>query len=70
MSDWTELQMQALSQAVIAWHRDGVIVELERKWRIPPSDYAARMQANWRRAAGSGPRCGDAVGPATLPECL
>ncbi|WP_377413923.1 MULTISPECIES: transporter substrate-binding domain-containing protein [unclassified Ramlibacter] len=61
---------QAVSQAVIDWHRTGRIVELERKWGIPASDYAQRKMASWRRRSPGGFVCGVAVGPATPEECL
>lgn len=61
---------QALSQAVIDWHRAGLILELERKWGIPPSGHAMRLRAAWLRRTPSGYHCGDAVGPGTPGECL
>lgn len=33
-----------LSQAIIDWHKDGTIVELENKWGIPPTKWAANMR--------------------------
>lgn len=60
----------AVSQAVIAWHREGRIVGLERRWGIPPSEFAQRMQGLWQHRGGAAPRCGDAVVPSTPAECL
>ncbi len=33
-----------LSQAIIDWHTDGKLIELEAKWGIPPTAWLANMQ--------------------------
>lgn len=63
------LQAQ-LSRMVVDWHRGGSLLALERKWGIPPSAYALKMNTQWLRRAGSGWACGDVVTPATPKECL
>ena len=60
----------AVSQAVVAWHREGRVPALERHWGIPVSGYSARMSALWRKRAGAGWYCGEQVGASTPRECL
>ncbi len=59
-----------LSRAVIVWHRQGVVVDLERKWGIPVTAFSARMSTAWRKRTGQGYLCGDAVTRDTPKECL
>lgn len=63
------LQAQ-LSRMVVDWHRGGSLLALERKWGIPASAYALKMNTQWLRRAGGGWACGDTVTPATPKECL
>ena len=35
---------KALSEAIIDWHKSGMIVEWEKKWGIPPTKWVAMMQ--------------------------
>lgn len=35
---------QELSAAIIDWHKSGMIVELEKKWGIPPTNWVQAMQ--------------------------
>lgn len=63
------LQAQ-LSRMVVDWHRGGTLLALERKWGIPPSAYALKMNTQWLRKAGNGWACGATVTPATPKECL
>ena len=34
---------QLLSQAIIDWHKSGWLMELEKKWQIPPTAWLAKM---------------------------
>lgn len=60
----------AVSDAIVDWHRSGLIVRLERKWQIPASPFTVRMNEVWSRRAGTGFYCGDRVGPQTPKDCL
>ena len=33
-----------LSEAIIAWHKSGLLIKLEKKWGIPPTAWLADMQ--------------------------
>ena len=59
-----------VSQAVIDWHRSGLVADLERRWGIPVSAYSARMRTVWRQRGDKGWYCGDRVTQATPAECL
>ncbi|AFL75915.1 transporter substrate-binding domain-containing protein [Thiocystis violascens] len=41
----------AISEAIVHWHRSGLLGRLEEKWGIPRSDFSRRMEAEWRQAA-------------------
>ncbi len=61
----------AVSRAVVDWHRSGQLLALERRWDLPASAFAVRMNAQWqRRTAGGGWYCGEGLSPATPPDCL
>jgi polar amino acid transport system substrate-binding protein len=40
-----------MSEQVIKWHRTGRILELEKKWGIPPSPYAAKMHEQYKKTS-------------------
>ncbi len=61
---------QAVSAAIVDWHRSGRILALERQWGIPVSAYANRMNIVWSRLRGQPGYCGEAVGPETPKDCL
>jgi len=58
-----------VSEAIIDWHRSGLIVELERKWGIPVSAYTARMNVIWNQRKEGGFFCGERITPATPESC-
>lgn len=61
----------AVSRAVVDWHRSGQLLALERRWGVPPSAFAVRMNAVWqRRSAGGGWYCGEGLTAATPADCL
>jgi polar amino acid transport system substrate-binding protein len=60
---------QAVSRAIVGWHRDGVLSQLEQRWGIPESPFVARMHELWRPVAGGASRCGDHLTTATPEEC-
>lgn len=60
----------AVSQAVIHWHRSGLLLALERRWGIPPTAYTARMHDLWSRRSDDGWFCGLSVTPQTPEQCL
>jgi len=43
-----------VSNAVARWHRDGVLVTLERKWELKPSQFLQRAQLQWRERGRDG----------------
>lgn len=50
----TEME-RAVGDAVAAWHRDGTLIALERKWGLQPSRFLQSARARWseRRLDGS-----------------
>lgn len=62
---------QAISAAIIGWHRDGTLARLEKTWSIPPSDFVHDMHELWNKKTPDGRwYCGTAVSDTTPPECL
>lgn len=62
---------QAASQAVAGWHRTGLLLALERRWGLPPSPFAVRMNAVWQRQSAEGRwYCGEAPSAATPQDCF
>ena len=62
---------QAISEAIIGWHRDGYLAGVEKAWGIPASDFARDMYAAWGKKSTNGTwYCGTAVSKTTPPECL
>ena len=59
-----------VSQALVDWHRSGLLLALERRWGIPPTAHSARMHALWSRRTQEGWYCGESVTAQTPPECL
>ncbi|WDD92614.1 transporter substrate-binding domain-containing protein [Burkholderia sp. FERM BP-3421] len=43
-----------LGDAVADWHRQGTLLALERKWRLPASPFLAAMHALWTRRTPDG----------------
>lgn len=58
-----------VSRAIVDWHRSGALLALERKWGIPTSAYATRMNALWSRRSGNQWFCGQAMSLETPQEC-
>lgn len=47
-----------LGDTVAQWHRDGFLLDVEKKWGLPPSEFLAREHDLWNEQDGSGqPRC-------------
>lgn len=62
---------EAISAAIIGWHRDGTLAQLEKAWNIPPSDFVRDMHKVWNKKTPDGSwYCGTAVSETTPPECL
>ncbi len=60
-----------VAEAVVDWHRRGLVADLERRWGIPVSAHTARMSAAWRRRDdGGGFICRLPLTPQTPRECL
>jgi polar amino acid transport system substrate-binding protein len=43
-----------IGDLVAGWHRDGTLIDLERKWGLPASAFLAREHELWQRRDGSG----------------
>ncbi len=63
----SELARQ-VSLAVVRWHQSGLLVELERRWGIPPSSFIQAMHQRWRNPQTSG--CTWPITPKTPTTCL
>lgn len=63
----TELASR-VSHAVVRWHQSGLLIQLERRWGIPPSDFVQTMHYRWRNPQSSG--CAWPITPETPPSCL
>lgn len=62
---------QAISAAIVAWHRDGELLRLEQQWGIPQSDFARNLNAAWNKKKPDGSwYCGTTVTASTPAECL
>ena len=61
----------ALSSAVIAWHRDGYLIGVEKTWHIPSTDFLRDMHAVWSKKTPDGHWfCGTEITDQTPSECL
>jgi polar amino acid transport system substrate-binding protein len=62
---------QAISAAIIGWHRTGSLARIEKGWNIPASDFVRDMHAAWDKKLSNGSwHCGSEVSETTPPECL
>ncbi len=57
-----------ISQVVVRWHQSGLLIELERRWNIPPSAFVQTMHQRWRTPQHSG--CVWPITPDTPTPCL
>ena len=57
-----------ISQAVVRWHQSGWLLELERRWGIPPSDFVRDMHRRWR--PGPEAKCTWPITSNTPKPCL
>lgn len=49
---------RAVEDAVAEWHRSGFLAELERRWKLPPSEFLRRMHDLWLATDAQGePLC-------------
>lgn len=61
----------ALSNAVIAWHRDGLLIGVEKTWHIPSTDFLRDLHAAWsKKTPDGGWYCGTEITDKTPAECL
>ena len=61
---------QRISQIVTEWHREGTLVELEKRWGIPPSHFVQTMHRRWRQPVQGQPECSWPITPLTPEACL
>lgn len=59
-----------VSDAIVDWHRSGLILQLERKWGIPTTTFTSRMNELWNRKVNGHYFCGERVSQSTPGECL
>ena len=59
-----------ISDTVARWHRDGVILELEKKWQFPASSFATDMNTVWNKKDNNEFFCKTPINNQTPPECL
>lgn len=45
-----------IGDAVAAWHRDGTLIDLERKWGLKPSVFLRKARARWSELGADGAR--------------
>jgi polar amino acid transport system substrate-binding protein len=49
---------RAVEEVVAGWHRDGTLLQAERRWNIPQSEFLSRTNALWTETDGQGePLC-------------
>ncbi|MFN5511515.1 MAG: transporter substrate-binding domain-containing protein [Burkholderiales bacterium] len=61
----------AVSEALIDWHREGVITSLEKTWLIPATAFAEHMHQAWsRRKTDGGWYCGSTWTASLPPDCV
>jgi polar amino acid transport system substrate-binding protein len=62
---------KAVSGAIITWHREGYLVQLEKQWDIPASSFVRSMNSVWGKKSPSGNwYCGSEIQPTTPADCL
>jgi polar amino acid transport system substrate-binding protein len=62
---------KAVSDAIIAWHREGFLTKLEKQWGIPASVFVRGMNAVWDKKSSSGDwYCGSEIQLTTPTDCL
>ena len=60
----------AVSAAIVAWSRGGLLPRLEAHGGIPVPDFPRQREALWQRRENGRYYCGEGVGPETPAECL
>lgn len=61
---------QKISGIVIQWLREGVILQLEKKWGLPASAYAVEMNAIWNKKINNQYVCRGPINSDTPSECV
>jgi polar amino acid transport system substrate-binding protein len=64
----TRLEAQ-ISNAVVDWHRSGLLRQLEQKWGVPQSTFAREMNVVWTKKSDAGWFCGEKFDKKTPKEC-
>jgi polar amino acid transport system substrate-binding protein len=59
-----------ISDTVVRWHRDGVIMELEKKWKFPASSFSSDMNTIWNKKNNNEYFCKTPINNQTPHECL
>jgi polar amino acid transport system substrate-binding protein len=61
---------RAISDIIVLWHREGVLLETMRRWGMPESDYLVEQQELWTRLDADGqPFCRREPSGHWRPEC-
>lgn len=59
-----------VSEIVIQWLREGIILQLEKKWGLPSSAYAVEMNAIWNKKINNQYVCSSPINSGTPNECI
>jgi polar amino acid transport system substrate-binding protein len=59
-----------ISKEIARWHQEGVLIQLEKRWGIPPSAFTREMHARWRQGEGAPAACTWPITPETPEPCL
>lgn len=59
-----------ISEIIIRWHREGLILELEKKWQFPASSFASDMNTIWNKKNNNEFFCTSPISKQTPAECI
>ena len=70
MAEADGLLDKAVSGAIVAWHREGYLVQLEKQWGIPANTFVRGMNAVWNKKSPNGDwYCGAEIHTGTPVDC-
>jgi polar amino acid transport system substrate-binding protein len=59
-----------ITDTVIRWHRDGLILDLEKKWGFPDSPFTIKMNMIWNKKNNNEYFCTTPINNQTPSECI
>jgi polar amino acid transport system substrate-binding protein len=65
----SELARQ-ISHTVVRWHQNGFLIDLEKRWGIPPSEFVQHMHQLWRPPPNQPATCQWPIHSSTPATCL